>query len=151
MADEYNELESSIASALQMDEWLGNKTNVAVIEEKFTREIESAYEHQLPRIGVLVIGEESESDIGQAYYRRTFNILIEVICAGGYSPQVDTDLKHILAEIRRFFREENRKDIRLNIPGIIEISNGDMHINYNFESEHVHVGYTNVKVTINQQ
>jgi len=153
MANEYNILESVIVAALKLDAWLGDTDNVALIEEKLTPNYEAGYEHQFPRIGVFITGEDPTTDIDQAYYIRTYNVLVEVACQGGYAPDVDSALKRILAELRRFFQEQNRLDTRLSDEDIIEIQNGAMDVTLNFEIEQsrVYIGQTYLKITMNQE
>jgi len=149
MANELNEIESTIVAAMQADIWLGDTANVAKIEEKLSPVYQSIFESDFPHIGVFCTGSGPESDQEQGWYEQTYNILIEIGCAGGYSSDVDTQAKKILAEVRRCFREQNRLDTRLSDSGITAIQNAESDVSANFEIEDskVYLAYTYVTIT----
>ena len=152
MADEYNELESTIVAALKTDSFLGDSANVAEIAEKLTPSFESLYAHQFPNIGVFVTGEDAIQDIDQAYYQRGYNVVIQIACQGGYSAVLDAQLKRIMAEVVRFLNQNNREDTRLGDEDIvaIQVLSTDVSVNFEFDIASYYLGYVNCKIIKNQ-
>lgn len=155
MANKFNDLESNIVTALESDSYFSAAAgNVGKIEEKLRENPQSGYESEFPRVGVFVYGGDGD-DIAPnaAFYRQRVNVLFEVTCTGGDAAAVDTQLKRVLAELRRFIRDQNQLDTKLSDSTVRSTRNLNWEIagqpsTEDGQSMNIHLGYTRAEVEI---